>query len=221
MTKLISAQFFKIVHSRSWMVMMIFVIPLSLLIFTYEGSMPVNGITAVRTGYGEDYSLATLLVGILSALLLTEDFDTRSIGQIISKGISRNQYAFGTLIAASAASFIMILLGSLTQLLLGTFMGNGMGFSSFTEIVWFLLWIAILCFTTTSFIIMITFAFRRMSVSIVVSLFSAAFIKYPYGFMISENLSLIQHILPIAIIALVGTVFFMIGKVLLNYNKEV
>ncbi|MBR0126838.1 MAG: hypothetical protein IJL99_01110, partial [Firmicutes bacterium] len=174
MNDVISAQMSKGLRSITLLLMMVCMIPIAIYFFhdmTTSGDDwgfvvgTVDGLSAMQNGFSDDYSLATMIIGIFAALMLMTDFSSGSISQIISKGTGRVMYVAGTQLSTTLCSLLMICVAYLTFFLMGTFAGDGTGIHSFTEVLWFAAWMTVLAFTTVAFVMMITVLFRKTSIS--------------------------------------------------------
>ena len=230
MNDVISAQMSKGLRSITLLLMMVCMIPIAIYFFhdmTTSGDDwgfvvgTVDGLSAMQNGFSDDYSLATMIIGIFAALMLMTDFSSGSISQIISKGTGRVMYVAGTQLSTTLCSLLMICVAYLAFFLMGTFAGNGTGIHSFTEVLWFAAWMTVLAFTTVAFVMMITVLFRKTSISIIAGIITPAFLKYPFAFRLTEEPSLAGRIVPIVTFSAIGILFCIISMLIFNHKKEV
>ena len=173
MINMISSQLFKVRKSLIWPV-----VTISYIVLTFVGFIDQLLAKEVPDSLYEHFlthDYIFIIVGILAALLLSIDYTSGSIKQIIGKGTSRIKYAIANCIVVSAAALIMMLVNYcvLYAFYSPVYGSKALGIGSVQELEIIIALTATVCFMYTAFTMIIAFLSGKTSVTLITSMLMA------------------------------------------------
>ena len=175
MNNLMKSQFFKIKRNRCLYIMLGVVLFMAFVGVTMASNMKaegnvVTGVDVVFNSYGGD--VCAMIVGILATFILCMDFTSGSIKQIIGKGVNRVKYTMASIFSVSITATIMLALLGLISFGFGIVIFGHTGSIEISSLGYLILGLIVIALNYTSYIAMITMAFRKISISLIFAILS-------------------------------------------------
>ncbi len=182
MNNVISCQKFKFLKSSAFFVMM--VLAPFIAGFLYAAYRLANPDLPGADYYALDVMLTSmdgdiifLIVGILGALLISMDFSSTSIRQIIGKGTKRLNYTLGTVLTSFMVSILPVFLMCLSLFVIGLIAFGQVGSTDTMTIVWVILGLLVSSFWFTSFNMFIGSLTKKTSLTVIFAILTPTLIR--------------------------------------------